>query len=454
MGDCPRPGTTGIPIRMKKLLAALLLASALAAPGVQAQLMPTEPLDGIVAVLDEDVILKSQLDRAVAAVEYQYRSNPQQLPPRDVLQRQVLDRLILLKLQVGRADQTGVKMSDAEVDQTIQQIARQNNLDTAQLRQAVQQQGLSWEGFRNNVREETVVQRLRQRVVQSRVQVSDTEIELLLKNGGIQRGQVHLGHIQITLPDGATADQIHEAQAKAEDVVRQINEGMDFTAAAIRYSDAQNALEGGDLGWRGFDEIPPAFVEASESLQPGQTSAPIRGPNGFHIIRVVEKREAAQQFVTEFHARHILVKATEVVSADEARAKVDALRARAVAGEDFGKLAREGSEDGPTANIGGDMGWFQKNAYGTSVAQVIDTLADNEISQPFQTDIGWHLLQRLGTRTQDRTADAERDQARQTLGARKADEEYENFLRQVRSEAYIEIRLPGGDRGTGSSAGG
>ncbi len=434
---------------MNKPIACLLLALSLAAPALHAQMMPTEPLDSIVAVLDEDVILRSELDRAVGAVTAQYARNPEQLPPRATLERQVLDRLIMMKLQVARADSTGVKLSDAEIDQTVAQIAQQNRLDVGQLRQAVQQQGISWEQFRRNVHDETIVQRLRQRVVQSRVQVSDTEIELMLKNGGAQREEMHLGHILVSLPDSATPEQIAAAEAKAADVTRQIEGGLDFAAAAIRYSDAQNALDGGDLAWRSVDELPPAFVEIARKLQPGQTGAAVRGPNGFHIVKLIDRRAAAAQMVTEYHARHILIKTNEVVSSEQARTKIEGLRERALAGEDFEKLAKEFSEDGPTANIGGNLGWFQINGYGSSVAEALQSIADGQISEPFQTEIGWHILQRLETRTEDRTAEVEKDKARQMLGARKADEEYEGFLRQIRSEAYIDIRLPEAAGGAG-----
>ncbi len=436
---------------MNKLLALVLLTFTVGIPFAHAQLMPSQSLDGIVAVLDEEVILRSELDRAVNTVTAQYAQNPAQLPPRGELERQVLDRLIMMKLQVARADSTGVKLSDAEVDQTVAQIAQQNRLELGQLRQAVQAQGLSWEQFRNNVREETIVQRMRQRVIQSRVQVSDTEIELMLKNGGANRGELRLGHILVTLPDGATPEQIDTAQAKAADVSRQIEGGLDFAAAAIRYSDAQNALDGGDLGWRGADELPPAFVEAAESLQPGQTAAPLRGPNGIHLIKLIEKRTAPPQLVTEYQARHILIKTNEVVSSDQARERIDRLRERALAGEDFAKLARENSEDGATANIGGDMGWFAVNGYGTRVAEAVQATTDGQISEPFFSDAGWHVLQRLGSRTEDRTAQAQRDKARQVLGSRKGEEEYESFLRQIRSEAFIDVRLPA--VGGASSAG-
>lgn len=437
-------------MRMNKLLASLILLLILGAPLAQAQMMPTEKLDGIVAVLDENVILQSELNRQVATIKAQYASNPQQLPPAAELDRQVLDRMIMTKLQIAKANETGVRTSDTDVDQTVDQIATQNRMDVDQLHQAIMRQGLSWQQFRDNVRDESLIQKLRQRVVQSRVQISDTEIDLLLKSGGVKRGQLHLGHIQITLPDGASAAQIAAAQATAEDVYKQIQGGVDFAAAAIRYSDAQNALDGGDLGWRGYDEVPPAFAEIAEKLQPGQTAPPIRGPNGFHIIKLIERREATSDLVTEYHARHILVRTTEIVSAAQAEKTIRELRAQILAGADFAKLAREYSNDTMTANLGGDMGWFVKEGFGAKVAEILAETKIGELSKPFESSVGWHILELLGTRVADKTAEAEREKARQTLGARKAEEEYGSFLRQLRSEAYIEIRLPGATGATGS----
>lgn len=438
-------------MRMNKLLASLILFLVLGAPLAQAQLMQTDKLDGIVAILDDNVILQSELDRQVATIRAQYASNPQQLPPAAELDRQVLDRMIMTKLQIAKANETGIRISDADVDQTVGQIAAQNRMDIEQLHQAVLSQGISWQQFRNNVREESLMQKLRQRVVQSRVQISDTEIDLLLKSGGVKRGQLHLGHIQITLPDGASAEQIAAAQAKTEDVYRQIQGGMDFAAAAIRYSDAQNALDGGDLGWRGYDEVPPAFADIAEKLQPGQTAPPVRGPNGFHLIELIERRGPTNDLVTEYHARHILVRTTEIVSAAQAEKTVRELRARILAGEDFAKLAKEYSNDTMTANLGGDMGWFVKDGYGSKVGEILTETKIGEISQPFESSVGWHILEPLGTRVEDKTAEAEREKARQTLGARKAEEEYGSFLRQLRSDAYIEIRLPGATDATGSA---
>lgn len=438
---------------MKKLLSTLFVVClGIVSVAGRAQTLPVESLDSIVAVIDDDIVLRSELDRDVQMIRQQYAGNPQQLPSMDVLERQVLDRLILMKLQVARATSNGIKIPDSEVDQTLGRIAEQNKLTVAQMRQALQAQGQSYDQFRRSVRDQLTVQALQQRMVQSRVQISDAEIDSVIKNGKLRRGQIHLAYILVGLADGATPDQIEEARAKAENVKAQIDGGMDFAAAAIRFSDAQNALDGGDLGWRPYDQVPAAFADVAEQMQPGQVSVPLRGPNGFHILKLIERRDQNTQLVTEYHARHILIKASELTSNEQAHATVEGLRARAEAGEDFGKLAKQYSEDTNNANLEGDMGWFPKEGYGSRVAEVLDTLKDNQISQPFETELGWHILQLLGTRSTDKTQDIERNQARQMLMSRKAEDEYQSFLRQLRSESHIEIRLPGAE-GAGTSAG-
>lgn len=432
---------------MKSLLVALTVATlAFAAPqATQAQTTENQPLDRIVAVVGEDVVLQSELDRDISRITTQYAQSPQQLPPRDVLERQVLDRLILQKLQLARADDTGVKVSDAEIDRSMGQIAQQNGLDLSQLRGALTQQGIDYDQFRRNVRDQLIVQTLRQRVAQSRAQVSDAEIDSLIRNGNLRGGQLHLGYIVINVPDGATPDQIDEAQRKAEEAKKQIDEGLDFSAAAIRYSSAQNALQGGDLGWRSRDELPPALADAADKLQEGQVSSPMRGPNGFHIIKMLGKRDGGAQMITEYHARHILIKPSELVSNDEAHKRATAVRQKIAAGENFEKAAKASSQDDATAGLGGDLGWFAGTAYGSRVAEQLQSMKPGDVSQPFETDAGWHILQLVDTRSTDKSGELQRDQAKNILYQRKAEDEYESFLRQIRSEAYVDIRLPGGN---------
>jgi len=343
----------------------------------------------------------------------------------------------MMRLQVQRAQGTGIRVSDADIDQAMQRVAENNKMDVRQLRASLEHDGLNYDEFRKSLREQLLVQHLQQRVVQNQANVSDTEVQILLASNSLKSGEVHLQHILLGVPDGADAAQIQAVREKADSVKKQIDDGMDFTAAAIRFSNGQDALQGGDLGWRRFDEVPEAFGNLVDGMQPGQVSQVVRGPSGFHIVKLVATRATGKQVITEYHARHILTKITELVSSTEAQKISADIRHRIVDGnEDFAKLAKQYSEDAPTSNAGGDLGWFPIDQYGTRVSETVSTMKDNEISQPFQTDAGWHILQRLGTRQQDRTEDMQREQAREVLRNRKAEEEFEIFQRQMRSEAY------------------
>jgi peptidyl-prolyl cis-trans isomerase SurA len=437
---------------MKHPSALLLLAlAAVTALPVQAQLLPqgqtavsgTQSLDRIVAVVDEDVILQSELDEAVRSVKQQYAGNPGQLPPDDVLARQVLDRLVLMKLQVAKAAEQGVRVSNADVDRAVAAVAQQNHLTPEQLQQAVEQSGQSFAAFRNQLGDQVVVQRLHESVVRDSVQITDSEINNLLNSPTYKAGEVHLAHIQISIPAGASAADIQAAQAKAQQAIDAIRGGMDFHAAAIRYSDAQDALEGGDLGWRKMDEIPPAFADTVAGMKPGQVSPALRGPTGFHILKLVGQRAPSRQVVTEYHARQILIRPSELVTNEQAQQKAQDLYNRIVnKHEDFAKLAKDNSKDPTTANAGGDMGWFQRDQWGSTIAQQLSELKEGEVSHPFQSEAGWHIIQLEGTRKSDVTEESERNQARQAIGNRKAEQAYEDFLRQLRADAYVDILVP------------
>jgi len=441
---------------MKHFLLALLAASTAAfhAPATLAQTTAsTDPVDGIVAVVNEDIVLRSELDSQVAQVSAQFANNPGQLPPRDVLEHQLLDRLILQKLQIAKAEDSGIKISDAQIDQTLTQIAAQNHLEVGQLRGALESQGMDYAQFRNNVRDQLLVQQLRQRIGQARAQVSEAEVDSLIKNGQVRNEQLHTAHIVINVPEGATPDQIDAARAKAEDVVRQIRGGMDFGAAAIRYSNAEDALQGGDIGWRNVNELPPAFVDATAKMQVGEVTDPQRGPNGFHIIKFVGKRDGGAHMVTEYSVQHILIKTSELVSSEQAKQKIEDIRRSIIGGEDFAKAAADYSEEVETARLGGDMGWFPADAYGPRVQGVIEGLKKGEVSEPFEAPPGWHLLKLVDERQSDKAGEMQRNEARNMIFQRKAEEEYMSFLRQLRSEAYVEVRLPGGDSGNSKTSG-
>lgn len=416
--------------------------------GLAANAQTIQPLDGIAAVVDEDVILESELDRAVANILTQYADRPEQLPPRDVLQRQVLERLILVRLQTARAEATGVRVSDEEVDATISSVAQQNDLTPDQLRQQLAADGMSYVDFRNSLRDELLIQRLRQRFAQSRIVVSDGEVDAALAT---QQGnaQYRLAHILVGLPAGATPEQIDVAQQKIAGVKALVDRGeMDFAAAAVRYSDSPNALEGGDLGWRSIDEIPTAFAGAIRGMQPGQIIGPVRGPSGFQLLQLVDTRDGGDAFaggnVTQYHARHILVRSEDETGDAEAKARVDTLRARIAGGADFEGVAREHSDDAYSRERGGDLGWFTQDEFGTDFGSQLAALQDGQVSAPFKTQAGWHIVQRVGTRQANVTDENRRAQVRETIGQRKLEDEWDRFLREIRGEAFVEIRTGAG----------
>lgn len=420
-------------------LAVLLLLGA----HVQAQQL--QPIDRIVAVVDEDVILQSELDRAVRNITTQYAGRDVQLPPPDVLRRQVLERLVLTKLQVLRAESSGIRVTDEEVDAAIGRIAAQNQISLDQLRQQLARDGQNFGEFRNSIREELLMQRLRQSFGQSRISVSEAEVDAALAAQAGTSVQYRLANLLVALPDGATPEQIATGQSKIDGIKALIDKGeMDFAAAAARYSDGPNALEGGDLGWRTLDEIPPAFASTIREMQAGQMIGPVRGSSGFQLLKLVETRDAAAQAtapVTEFRARHILVRIDADTDATQARARIDAIAARIAGGADFATVAKESSEDENNNQQGGDLGWFAQDAFGPDFGAQVAALSDGGVSAPFRSDAGVHILQRVASRQVAAGADQNsRTQIRETIGRRKLEDEYNRFLREMRGEAFVEFR--------------
>ena len=431
---------------ISRLLIASLLAFSTAVTPVFAQSL--QPLDRIAAVVNEDVVLQSELDRAVQNVISQYASQPGQLPPRAVLERQVLERLVLVKLQVARAAESGIRIGDAELNNAVNAVAQQNGTTPDGLRQRLEADGMSFAEFRSSLRDEITIQRLRQSYAQSRVQVSEGEVDAAIAAQAATGAQYHLAHILVGLPDGASAEQISTGKGKVDGIKALIDKGeLDFSAAAVRYSDSPNALEGGDLGWRSVDEIPTAFADLLKGMSPGQVVGPLRGPSGFQLLKLVEVRDAAQaekRNVTEFHARHILVRVTPTQDAAAAKAKIDTLRARIAGGAEFATVAKESTEDANSRDDGGDLGWFPADAFGPAFGQQVTGLQDGQVSAPFRTDAGWHIVQRVESRQTDVTDQNRRAQVRETIGRRKAEDEYNRYLQELRGEAYVSVRS--GDR--------
>ncbi len=438
-------------MNMRLILAGAIAALMLSAP-VAAQNL--QPLDRIAAVVNEDVILQSELDRAVNNVTAQYANQPGQLPPRDVLERQVLERLVLVKLQVARAAEQGIRVSDDELNNAVAAVAQQNGVTVDALRQRLASEGLSFAEFRNSIRDEITIQRMRQGFAQSRIQVSEGEVDAAIA-AQANNTQYHLAHILVGLPEGATAEQIATGEKKIQGVKGLVERNeLDFSAAAVRYSDSPNALEGGDLGWRSPDEIPAAFAQMLKTMSPGQVVGPIRGPSGFQLLKLVEVRDgsqAAAQTVTEYNARHILVRVTPVQDAAAAKAKIDTLRARIVGGADFVEVAKESSEDANSKAEGGDLGWFEGNAFGPAFGKEVTGLSNGGVSAPFRTEAGWHIVQRVAERQTDVTNANQRAQVRETIGRRKLEDEYNRYLQELRGEAYVNVR--NGDKAAATDGG-
>jgi peptidyl-prolyl cis-trans isomerase SurA len=403
----------------------------------------TEKIDSIVALVDDDVVLRSELDIAIKGIVDRIRQQGGDLPPQHLLEKQVLERLIIRELQLQRAFQTGIRVSDTDIDQGLMMLAEQNKITLMQLRQVIEADGEDFAEFRQNIGEEMMTERLRQRVVSSMDPITETEIDILLASDRFNSGEYNISHILVALAEGATPQQIAAQESKANNVYQQLQEGLDFSSAAISYSDSQEALEGGLVGWRDLNSVPVALSESIKNLRAGQFTVPIRSPAGFHLIRVNDYRDQTQVMATEFHARHIMIVTNELVSPRHAMEEIRGIHEQLVNGDDFAELARENSDDVSSANIGGDMGWFVPDSYGERIRQTLTALQDGDISEPFQTEGGWHIIELLGTREKDVTEESLRNAARNNLKQQKMDIEVEQYLQQMRDEAFVEVRLEG-----------
>lgn len=420
------------------LFSALLMAGLFCSP-VQAQTV--EEIDSIVALVDEDVVMRSELNTAIEGIVDRINQQGGNLPPQDLLEKQVLERLIIRKLQLQRALQTGIRVSDADIDQAVTGLAQQNGLTVMQMRQVIESDGEDFAEFRRNIGEEILGERLRQRIVNSMDQISDTEVDILLASEEFAGGEYNISHIMMNLPEGATPAQIADIQSRINEVHAQLEGGLDFASAAISYSQSQEALEGGEVGWRDLNSVPRSFSDAIKNLRAGQYTVPIRSPAGFHIIKVNDFRDRARVMAQEHHARHILIETNELMTPRDAMEKIRELRQEIVDGTDFAEIAKEHSDDPTSANLGGDMGWFQNGAYGERVEQMLAALEINEVSEPFQSQVGWHIIERLGQRETDVTEAAIRQRARESIRQSKSDAEVDRYLRQMREEAFVENRL-------------
>lgn len=401
-------------------------------------------LDRIIAVVNDDVIMKSELDDRLRTVEDQLSQQGTQLPPRSILEKQVLDRLILNKLQVQMASETGIRVDDETLNRTIANIAAENKVNLGEFRRILENDGYSYEKFREDIRDEILISRLRARQVDNRVMVTEREVENYLatqEHQGEQEVEYRLRHILIATPGTASAREIKEAEELANRVYKELREGGNFVQLATTYSDSAQALEGGDLGWRKAGQVPTLFAGLVTRLSKGEISDLIRDPSGFHIVKLEDVRDSEKIVVTQTHARHILLRPDELLKDEDAKLRLEQLRLRIVGGDSFEELARAHSHDTVSAAEGGDLGWMSPGQLDPDFENVMNTLGPGEVSQPFQTQFGWHLVQVLERREHDSTEEVKRARARDAIRRRKLEEAREVWLREMRDEAYVEYRL-------------
>ena len=400
-----------------------------------------QTMDEIVAIVDEGVILRSELESTKQNVLGQIRQRGERQPPPQVLEKQVLDRLIMNQVQVQRAEQTGIRVTDQEVDRSLSDVARQNQLTLIQLRQAIEADGMDFNEFREDVRKQILTSKLTQRIVESMDQVTDTEVDMLLESETFGNDEYHLSQIAIQLSPSATPAQLREAEQRIREIRQRIVNGMDFAEAAVNFSDSPDALDGGEVGWRNLNSMPRQLADRIRDMEAGEISEPVLGNGSLMLVKVNERRPRGEIMVDEFQARHIMVEPSELVSANEARRLVENLHKQIQEGAEFSKLAREFSDDERTANLGGLMDWFPDGAYGQTFQAVCDSLEPGQVSQPFQTGDGWHLMMLEGEREADRTREALRAEARDLIVQQRSEEEIDRVLRQMRDEAYVEVLL-------------
>jgi len=421
--------------------AALLAAVLLAAVALPAQ--AKEALDRIVAVVNEDVVLQSELDQELRTVTAQLRQRNTPLPSSDILSRQVLERLILQKLQLSVAQRAGIRVDDATLNAAVQRIAEQNRLSLSEFRTTLEREGYDYAKFREGLRREIAIARLQQRQAESQVSVSPSEIEEYLASQGGQNSSTEylVGHILISVPESASPEQLQAARDKAAAAREQLAQGADFARIAAAYSDSATALSGGDLGWRTQQQLPTLFADQVPRMRVGDVSQTIESPGALHLIKLLEKRDGERQVVTQTRARHILIRTNEVVSDADARARLAALKERIESGESFADLARANSDDKASAAQGGDLGWASPGTFVPTFEEVMSKLRPNQISAPFETRFGWHIVQVLERREHDSTDEFRRAKAMENIRARKSEEALDAWLRRLRDEAYVDIRL-------------
>jgi peptidyl-prolyl cis-trans isomerase SurA len=431
---------------VRQFAGAALACLALAAlPAFGQSPKPRQPivLDRIVAIVNDEAITARELDERAQIALKQLAQQGTPAPPRTVVERQLLERMIADRVQVQFAKESGMRIDDAELDRAIGRIAEQNKLSPQALREALERDGVPYAKFREDIRSEIVMARLREREVDNKMVITESEIDTFLANEQQDgRGdEVDLSHILVVVPENARPEQVQARRARAEEALAQLSNGADFRQVAASFSEAPDALQGGSMGWRPGDRLPTIFHDALKTMKPGDVSSVLRSANGFHIIKLNDRRGGATPAsVQQTHVRHILLKTNELISENEARNRLRILKERLENKADFAELARVHSED-TSASRGGDLGWILPGDTVPEFERVMNSLQPGQISDPVQTPFGWHLIQVIERGSQDVSKERRRLLARQTLRARKSDEAYQEWVRQLRDRAYVEVRL-------------
>jgi peptidyl-prolyl cis-trans isomerase SurA len=419
-------------------IALLLPAGVLA----QAKPRPITTLDRIVAVVNNEVITRNELNERVKRAHSQLARQGTAAPAPAELERQLLERMITDRAVIQYANENGVRVDDVELDRAIERIAQENQMITAQLRMALEKDGIPYARFREDIRSEIIMARLREREVSEKIVVTESEIDSLLaapEPAGVD--EFNLSHILVRVPENASPEQVQERLARAEQALAQLKSGTDFRQVAAAFSEAPDALQGGVMGWRESSRLPTLFADALQKMQPAGLSSILRSPNGFHIVKLNERRGGQQPAVVEqTNARHILIKVSEIVSESEGRARAATLKERLDNKADFAQLARANSED-TSASRGGDLGWLSPGDTVPEFERAMNALKPGEVSAPVRSPFGWHVIQVVARRASDMTAERKRVTARQTLRERKGDEAFQDWVRQTRDRAYVEMRL-------------
>ncbi|MFT4560380.1 MAG: peptidyl-prolyl cis-trans isomerase SurA [Gammaproteobacteria bacterium] len=400
-------------------------------------------LDRIIAVVDQDVVMRSELDSQIRRVREQLRQQGTALPPTSVLERQIMDRIILQKIQIQKAAEVGVEVPEERLEAAIQDIAGKNKLSIDQFKEILQSDGYQFSEFREQIRDEIMIASLRRQEVDRRVQVSENEIENFISNEfsqGASELEFRVGHILISIPANASNDEQRTARERADSTIEQLRGGANFGDLAIAVSDGQNAIEKGDLGWRRADQVPSLFSSTVREMNVDDTSDIITSPSGYHIIQLTDRRSGEEVLVEQTSARHILVSPGELVTEEDAVLRINQLKIRLDGGDEFGNLARTNSDDRGSAVEGGDLGWVSKGQMVPEFEDVMLFTEIGEISEPFRSEFGWHILQVLDRRSYDGSEDVKRSKARSAISRRKTDEKYQSWLRRLRDEAYVEYR--------------